>query len=424
MTHLFKAAERTKKLNKLKFPPRRRITSCRLILGVFLLLFVVSEVAFATAGQTAENIAAKYENKGPLPTLVYTHEEQIRSDGLFNTEGSNWPKLPDGSYWTKVPSEIKEKMLKANKAIRIKRLFYTPNYRFGYMMIGAGARYPKHKHAAAEYQHILSGKAKWTVDGKIIEATPGTTIYIKPNSVVSIDVLSGEPMKSLWGKWAPNGDAKNYLDTGYEMLEDFTGFPKEAELGDIEFFAGTKRKADQLSCGEYFKTHPVEEYRYTQEEDIKFDDLVNYDDENYAKDEKLREKVKAIDRVFRMKHLLFMPDSSRFGTFIVGSKMYYPKHHHPCPEFYHIVSGTTKWTVDDKTFIAGPGTTIYMRPHAVHAFEVISDEPAKTVWAQWGPNGDMSTIDNSNTLIEPIPDYPEQSDLGNLQFYPLSTVTK
>jgi len=62
----------------------------------------------------------------------------------------------------------------------------------------------------------------------------------------------------------------------------------------------------------------------------------------------------------------------------VGPKqMGAPPHVHSGEEVAYVVDGTVKYRVGDKTFDAGPGTTIYITPGDWEWFENVTDKPAR-----------------------------------------------
>ena len=82
---------------------------------------------------------------------------------------------------------------------------------------------------------------------------------------------------------------------------------------------------------------------------------------------------------------------------------YYPLHAHPAPEIYFILSGTAEWTVGNETFMAEPGMAIYHAPNVPHRMVNKSDEPLRTVWFWWAPNGDREVLQVGVTLLEAKP---------------------
>lgn len=107
-----------------------------------------------------------------------------------------------------------------------------------------------------------------------------------------------------------------------------------------------------------------------------------------------------------------LPDRDlAFGTGEIGPGAIYPEHKHPTAELYYLVSGRAKWNVDGEEFIAEPGSAVYMKPFAVHSMEVLSDERAIVVWADWAPNCDRSVMHGGYELLGPVPEQPERAKI-------------
>ena len=108
-----------------------------------------------------------------------------------------------------------------------------------------------------------------------------------------------------------------------------------------------------------------------------------------------------------------LPDRDmHFGTGEIGPGAIYPEHKHPTPELYYFISGSAKWNVDGEEFVATPGSAVYMKPFAVHSMEVISDDRAVVVWADWAPNCDRSTLHGGYELMGRVPEQPEQAKIA------------
>lgn len=101
-----------------------------------------------------------------------------------------------------------------------------------------------------------------------------------------------------------------------------------------------------------------------------------------------------------------------FGVGELGPGAIYPPHRHPSPELYYFLSGSARWNVDGEEFIATPGSTVYMKPNAVHSLEIISDETAVVVWADWSPNGDMAAMQGGYELLEHVPSQAERAKIN------------
>jgi len=85
----------------------------------------------------------------------------------------------------------------------------------------------------------------------------------------------------------------------------------------------------------------------------------------------------------------------------------YSAHAHPAPELYYVMSGTARWTVNEDTFDAEPGTAIYHAPDALHRMINTGDEPLRVCWVWWAPGGNREVLSEGSRLLEPVPEQPE-----------------
>lgn len=53
-----------------------------------------------------------------------------------------------------------------------------------------GAKYPEHQGASPEVWYFISGRAKWKVDGEEFIAEPGSAVYLEPNAVSALQIIS------------------------------------------------------------------------------------------------------------------------------------------------------------------------------------------------------------------------------------------
>ncbi len=86
--------------------------------------------------------------------------------------------------------------------------------RMSLQMLAAGAAYPTHFHPSPEVYVMLDGHARWTVDGRGIDAGPGTAIHTPPNATHRIENVGEGPLRWLYFCWAPNGDVSGF-DPGF-----------------------------------------------------------------------------------------------------------------------------------------------------------------------------------------------------------------
>jgi quercetin dioxygenase-like cupin family protein len=87
----------------------------------------------------------------------------------------------------------------------------------------------------------------------------------------------------------------------------------------------------------------------------------------------------------------------------------YPGHAHPSPEIYYVMSGRARWTVGGETFDAVPGTAVYTPPNTLHRMVNTGDEPLRTVYFWWAPEGKREVIQVGSRLLEPVPDQPPRA---------------
>ena len=77
----------------------------------------------------------------------------------------------------------------------------------------------------------------------------------------------------------------------------------------------------------------------------------------------------------------------------------YTDHSHPSPEAWFFISGRAKWKVDGETFIAEPGSAVYLKPNAVSSVEIISKDKADIVRINWGVNCDRTVLTDKKYIF-------------------------
>jgi quercetin dioxygenase-like cupin family protein len=86
---------------------------------------------------------------------------------------------------------------------------------FGVYSLDADEYHPRHFHpAGAEFYYILEGSCLITVGEEQVLATPGTAIYLPPNTVHAVRTRAGERMTMVYG--FSSGD---FRDAGTTWLE-------------------------------------------------------------------------------------------------------------------------------------------------------------------------------------------------------------
>ena len=161
---------------------------------------------------------------------------------------------------------------------------------------------------------------------------------------------------------------------------------------------------------------------HLNEHDVPWPELVAADAASIP--EEFRERAQEMRRMLEvMRWKTLIGTGGRFGEALpdrdigcgggeLGPGAIYPSHRHPCPELYYFISGSARWNVDGEEFIATPGSTVYMRPNAVHSLEIISEEKAVVVWADWAPNGDQEAMQGGYELLDRVQEQPESAKIN------------
>jgi quercetin dioxygenase-like cupin family protein len=161
---------------------------------------------------------------------------------------------------------------------------------------------------------------------------------------------------------------------------------------------------------------------HLNEHDVPWPELVTVDEASIPEELRARaQEMRRMQEVMRWKTLVgtggrfgeALPDPDiGFGVGELGPGAIYPAHRHPCPELYYFISGSARWNVDGEEFIATPGSTVYMKPNSVHSLEIISEEKAVVVWADWSPNGDMEAMQGGYELLGHVPEQPDSAKIS------------
>lgn len=98
--------------------------------------------------------------------------------------------------------------------------------------------------------------------------------------------------------------------------------------------------------------------------------------------------------------------SVRFGIVELPAGFAYPRHRHPAPELYYVQRGRLAWEVDGERFEVGPGAVVRHEPWAVHAMEVLGDDPAELLYVWYLPAADADGILRRDaTLVDAAADH-------------------
>ena len=151
---------------------------------------------------------------------------------------------------------------------------------------------------------------------------------------------------------------------------------------------------------------------FASAEKVPWVDITNAEGFNWSEAvKKLKDETAVIDKVLRNKSV-YRTKALILGNLIIGSGATYPYHGHASPEFYYILSGEGELSVDGVTSRVYPGVTVYHKPYADHRMVTIGNEPLRTIWAQWAPNGDRKVLGKGYAMSAQIPKFPASAELN------------
>lgn len=84
--------------------------------------------------------------------------------------------------------------------------------------------------------------------------------------------------------------------------------------------------------------------------------------------------------------------SVRLGILELPAGFAYPAHRHPAPELYVVQRGRLAWELDGVRFEVRPGSVVRHESWAVHAMEVLGDEPAELLYVWYLPADDPESV--------------------------------
>lgn len=89
-----------------------------------------------------------------------------------------------------------------------------------------------------------------------------------------------------------------------------------------------------------------------------------------------------------------------------------PPHHHPWDEAYYILSGEARFQVGEKTVDVKAGDFLYAPANTVHAFQGLSDEPARMLIFD-APAAAEGFFRDVNREVRELPkDLPKVPEIG------------
>lgn len=274
--------------------------------------------------------------------------------------------------------------------------------------MGPGAIYPDHQHPSAEAWYFISGRAKWTVDGEEFYAEPGSAVYLKPNSVRSVEIVSKDKADIVRVNWGTDCDRTVLTDKQYIFVGN-RNYPQVARsrLPVWDYTGDTTRQPVDGTSNLAPALSPTSSVHLKH---------INYYDVRWpgrpdtAKASPIRWKTLVGDIAAAWGAGLPNKDVL-FGVGELGSAAVYDSHKHDVPEFYYIISGRVLKNIDGEEFIAEPGELIYHKPWATHRSNVVSKDSAVIMWADWGIKCDRSSLKQPYKMLGKVPSQPERAKL-------------
>ena len=285
--------------------------------------------------------------------------------------------------------------------------------------MGPGAIYPDHQHPSAEFWYFIAGRAKWTVDGEEFEVEPGSAVYLQPNSIRSVEIISKDKAVIARGNWGVNCNRDILFNTSNSgqpgSVEENRGY---VWAGEHTYATYPQPEKARLPVWEYGDSRrPVEGSKSnlalpasaTSEVHLKH---LNLHDLRFPPDPTgVRHWITLVGSGSDSWGTGLPNNEILWGVGELGSGGIYDDHHHAWPEMYHFVSGRAIITVDGDEFEAEPGEMIYHKPWAMHRSEIISAEKAVVMWANWTVECDRSVLSDPYKVLGEFPKQPASAIL-------------
>lgn len=361
-----------------------------LALRLRLVLFVLVLGAIACAG-----------SDGPVQL---TRGSEVPWDAVRTANGANWSAAVKA-----MPTEI----ARIDRVLRKRAVYREPGFRFGHLMLGAGALYPYHSHAAPEAYHVLSGEAEWSVDGETRRVGPGTTIYHAPYTDHRWVTVSDEPLRVVWAQWAPDGDRSGLIaDTVLRRGGSTTG----------DFFEGERRSSPVLPTklvvpvGQAASGTIIEEMRRKRLE--------------ARQAEPSRPPVRIFVDSFgipwntaqagvRWRAVFGTPDFE-WGQVEIRGPGQRELPASAAPWLLHVLSGEARVRIGEggdlrvsagSSVVLRPGEPLEVEFEAGGRDEWSTVPPLRALFVRWAPDGDMRYWARDFFLVEPTPEPPPSAAL-------------
>jgi mannose-6-phosphate isomerase-like protein (cupin superfamily) len=368
----------------------------------------------------------------------------------FRAPDAPWDALEEALPldWSSIRRTSSERLAALRQAVRFRTVLRHPDFRIIEVAMAPGTSLPSHALADPSAFHVVGGSAQLKVADQSIEAFVGASIKVEPYEARSIHVTSDVPLRALWFRWAPGGDA-TYLDFGYYLTgANFHVQPLEATFpSDYEHWADGERRPsrvlprtdtasralntlDSEILRDQVERHarasasrPVALYpstpRVGNETQVEWLDFTKLADAGFFWAKDAREGADLLLRwneIARMKGVFraSRPDGAydfNLSYLAIGPTGQYVTHSHATPEFYYILEGKTEWILDGETFTARPGHVYFHGPYRDHAMRGLAEGlPMRSIAGSWAPFGDRRVWTEPGFLLEPLP--PQPSGIG------------
>lgn len=283
--------------------------------------------------------------------------------------------------------------------------------------MGPGAIYPDHQHPAPEAWYFISGRAKWKVDGEEFFAEPGSAVYLKPNAVRSLEIVSKDKAEIVRINWGSNCDRSVLTDKKYIFVGN-RNWPQtpRSRLPRWDYTGDTTRHPVTGNSNLATPLSPTSSVHLKH---------INYHDVRWPEPRNTSKPGEVLP-AHPLRWITLVGDLGTsyagwgdglpnedllFGVGEAGSTAVYDDHKHDVPEFYYVISGRLLIKVDGDEFIAEPGELIYHKPWALHRSVVVSKEPAVLMWADWGIKCNRSALKQPYKMLGAFPKQPERAKL-------------
>ncbi|MDP0587785.1 MAG: hypothetical protein QS748_00660 [Candidatus Endonucleobacter bathymodioli] len=147
------------------------------------------------------------------------------------------------------------------------------------------------------------------------------------------------------------------------------------------------------------------EFSSANKEWQKLEDVFNADWNSIASEQP--KELAQLRKAIKVKTVMNHPDL-KIIEMALGVNAILPRHTDLAPGVYHVLEGSAKITVNNKSIQAFTGTSIKLDSLSERRIEVVSDAPLKLLWFRWAPSGNQKYLDygyyltGSNFHLQPL----------------------